>query len=220
MKSRASRIIGRSGISVTIASTRSFRDESSNASRKFVTEGIEIGGPVVMVVSRLRRGGWRLRALHVPQVAHSGGQPRQRARGDVGVGGGFCGSAFMRARMASTVASSSSTAASRRAGTGRNLRSVLHRLAATCPEPARAIELYYWSVEPQLITLLRRIIALPDEPREALRAFLTVTADCPETVCVVVNDEGNVTLRSPAVAEAMLKTGPAPVKGRQPDAVH
>ena len=109
---------------------------------------------------------------------------------------------------------------SRVSGTERNLRSVLRRLAADCAEPAHVIELYYWSVEPQLITLLRRIIALPAEPREALRAFLTVTADCPETVCVVVNDEGNVTLRSPAVSEAMLKTGPTPVKGRQPDAVH
>lgn len=108
----------------------------------------------------------------------------------------------------------------RATGTERNVRAVLRRLAATCDNPAHVIELYYWSAEPQLITLLRRIIALPDEPREALRAFLTVTADCPETVRVAVSKDGSVTLRSPATADAMQKTLQPSVKDHLPDGVH
>jgi len=92
------------------------------------------------------------------------------------------------------------------ARTRRELRIVLRQLAGTCRDPARVIELYYWAAEPDLIGILRRYISLPDEPRDALRAFLTMTSDCPETVEVTVSREGNVTFRSPVVANVMRKT--------------
>jgi hypothetical protein len=82
------------------------------------------------------------------------------------------------------------------------------------------IELCYWSAEPELIGVLRRYIALPDAPRDALRAFLIMSADHPETVGVTVSPEGHVTLYSPAVAEIMLKTAPARAKDERAKAVH
>ena len=108
----------------------------------------------------------------------------------------------------------------RPSGTERELRSVLRRLADTCDDPAHMIELYYWSAEPELIGVLRRYITLPDGPRNALHAFLTMAADCPETVQVTVSEEGHVTLYSPAVTESMLKAAPRRVNDEQTEAVH
>ena len=108
----------------------------------------------------------------------------------------------------------------RPSGTERELRSVLRRLADTCDDPAHMIELYYWSAEPELIGVLRRYITLPDGPREALHAFLMVTADCPEKVQVTVSQEGHVTLYSPAVAEIMRNDGLPQINDEQPKAVH
>ena len=108
----------------------------------------------------------------------------------------------------------------RPSGTERELRSVLRRLADTCDDPAHMIELYYWIAEPELIGLLRRYITLPDGPRDALYAFLTASADCPETVQVTVSEEGHVTLHSQAVADDMRKGGPLPINDEPTEVVH
>lgn len=105
-------------------------------------------------------------------------------------------------------------------GTERELRSVLRHLADTCEDPAHMIELYYWSAEPELIGLLRRYITLPDEPRDALRAFLTATADCPETVRVTVSQDGQVTLYAPTVADGMRKTAHPRINDEPSEVVH
>jgi hypothetical protein len=105
-------------------------------------------------------------------------------------------------------------------GTERELRSVLRRLADTCDNPAHMIELYYWSAEAELIGILRRYITLPDEPRDALRAFLTATADCPETVRVTVSQDGRVTLYAPAVAEGMRREERPRVNDEPTEVVH
>ena len=104
--------------------------------------------------------------------------------------------------------------------TQRALRQVLRRLAGSCRYPAHMVELYYWSAEPELITILRRYVALPDKPREALRAFLTMTADNPETVEVAVAPDGRVTLHSWIVGDAMMKTSPLRRKAARAEAVH
>jgi len=111
-------------------------------------------------------------------------------------------------------------AAPRASGTERGLRAMLRRLATTCRDPAHMVELYYWSAEPELIGILRRYITLPDEPRDALHAFLTITADCPETIQVTVSQEGHVTLSSPTVSGIMLKSTPPRVKNDESEAVH
>lgn len=83
------------------------------------------------------------------------------------------------------------------------VRAVLHELVEVCPHPARLLELYYWSAEPDLLRTLQRYIGLPDEPREALRAFLTMVADRPDSVRVDVSRNGDVTLSSPVIARLM-----------------
>lgn len=84
-------------------------------------------------------------------------------------------------------------------------RAVLRELIERCSDPARLLELYYWSGEDGLLDTLRRYIELPEEPRQALRAFLIMVADCPESVVVSVSQNGDVTLSSPAVARLMNK---------------
>ena len=111
-------------------------------------------------------------------------------------------------------------AAPHSSGSERGLRAMWRRLATTCCNPAHMVELYYWSAEPELIGILRRYITLPDEPRDALRAFLTITADCPETIQVTVSQEGHVTLSSPAVSGIMLKTTRLRIKKDESEAVH
>ena len=88
------------------------------------------------------------------------------------------------------------------------VRAVLRELVETCPDPGKLIELYYWSAEPGLLETLRRLLDLPEEPREVLRAFVTMVADCPETVTVTVSPGGAVTLSSPAVAQLMSRMDP------------
>jgi hypothetical protein len=83
------------------------------------------------------------------------------------------------------------------------VRAVLRELVEVCPHPASLLELYYWSAEPELLQTLHRYIGLPEHPREALRAFLTMVADCPESVRVRVSSNGDVTLSSPAIAQLM-----------------
>lgn len=86
------------------------------------------------------------------------------------------------------------------------VRAVLRELVEVCPHPERLLELYYWSAEPDLLHTLQRYIGLPDEPREALRAFLTMVADCPDSVRVHVSRDGDITLSSPVIAQLMSNT--------------
>lgn len=105
-------------------------------------------------------------------------------------------------------------------GTEKNLRAVLRQLANTCRDPAHVVELYYWSSESDLVAIMRRYLALPDEPKAALRAFLTMTADCPESVQVSVTHEGAVTLQSSVVSELMQTIAAPSVKDNREEAVH
>lgn len=84
-------------------------------------------------------------------------------------------------------------------------RAVLREFVESCPDPARLLELYYWNAEAELLETLHRYLALPEQPREALRAFLTMVADCPDSVVVSVNQSGDVTLSSRVVAQLMNK---------------
>jgi hypothetical protein len=94
--------------------------------------------------------------------------------------------------------------------TEQNLRAVLKRLAATCREPARLLELCHWSEEPELLAVLRHYVNLPEGARDALRAFLAITADCPETVEAALTPEGALRLASPVLSGRALQTLPLP----------
>jgi hypothetical protein len=82
-------------------------------------------------------------------------------------------------------------------------RVLLRRLVDNCRHPAQLIELYYWSVETDLVRVMQEYIALPDGPKSALRAFLSMTRHCPETVQATVTDDGQITLSSSHISEKM-----------------
>jgi hypothetical protein len=50
-------------------------------------------------------------------------------------------------------------------------------LAPGSPEPARAIEMAYWSEEPGLLEIIRAVACLRPETRTALLAFLSEAPD-------------------------------------------
>jgi hypothetical protein len=100
------------------------------------------------------------------------------------------------------------------------VRAVLRELVEICPHPARLLELYYWSAEPELLETLHRYIGLPEQPRDALRAFLTMVADCPDSVCVNVSQNGDVTLSSPVIARLMNKMDSLRANTDQAEASH
>jgi hypothetical protein len=97
------------------------------------------------------------------------------------------------------------------------LTQLLERLVADCEDPARLIELYYWSVEPELAEVMRQYMALPDEVRAALHAFLTLAASDPGSVTHRMTRDGEMILSSPATAE--VATNLVDADGR-PQVVH
>jgi hypothetical protein len=59
---------------------------------------------------------------------------------------------------------------------------VVEHIVATTPLP-RLFELYYWAQEPSLLRLLRRLVSLATEDRQAIEAFLKfITDNCVVTI--------------------------------------
>ena len=97
------------------------------------------------------------------------------------------------------------------------LTELLKRIAADCRDPARLVELYYWSAEPELAEVMRQYMALPDEVRAALHAFLMLVANDPGSVTHRITGEGEMILSSPATAEVARNLVEATVR---PAVVH
>jgi hypothetical protein len=68
--------------------------------------------------------------------------------------------------------------------------------------PARVMELYYWSREPQVLEIIRSIIAMPAPTREKLEAFLSMAGD-PETIAASIDNAGRLSLTSSHVVDAL-----------------
>ena len=68
--------------------------------------------------------------------------------------------------------------------------------------PARVMELYYWSREPQLLEIIRSIIAMPAQSREQLEAFLSMAGD-PATIAASIDKNGRLSLTSSHVVDAL-----------------
>ena len=79
------------------------------------------------------------------------------------------------------------------------VRSVVTRHA----DPAQVLELYYWSLDPDLTDLMRALIAVPQEARAALLAFLAKAPDLP-SVRAALDRSGQLTLVSPQQASARI----------------
>jgi hypothetical protein len=90
-------------------------------------------------------------------------------------------------------------------GTGRrqtqSLTGLLNRIVADCQYPARLVELYYWSAEPELVEVMRHYLALPAEARATLHMFLSLSADDPNSVKIRAVRSGELRLSSRAAAE-------------------
>ncbi len=97
------------------------------------------------------------------------------------------------------------------------LTELLKRIVADCRHPARLVELYYWSAEPELAEVMRQYVALPDEVRASLHAFLMLVADDPGSVTLRITGKGEMILASPAAAELAGRLGKP---GVWPPAVH
>jgi hypothetical protein len=100
------------------------------------------------------------------------------------------------------------------------LAELLQRLIDHCCNPARLIELYYWSVEPELAAVMRQYTSLPANPRTALRAFLSMTKDCSESISVTVGQDGQITLSSPIVSELMYTMTQNPISKGHSECTH
>ncbi len=83
-------------------------------------------------------------------------------------------------------------------------KDILRQLVEECENPARMIELYYWSGEADLVEVMRQYVALPAAVRAALYAFLMLAKDDPASVNVRIEANGDMTLSSPA-ADALAR---------------
>lgn len=97
------------------------------------------------------------------------------------------------------------------------LTELLKRIVADCRDPARLVELYYWSAEPELAEVMRQYIVLPTEVRAALHAFLMLVANDPGSVTHRITGEGEMILSSPATAEVARNLA---MVGERPPVVH
>jgi hypothetical protein len=96
---------------------------------------------------------------------------------------------------------------------GTDIASVVRSLVTDYAEPARILELYYWSQEPGLPELIRALMALPPAQRAALQSFFAMISD-PNFVSATIDPAGGLTLFSPDVAEALAATRNARQKVR------
>jgi hypothetical protein len=84
----------------------------------------------------------------------------------------------------------------------RSTARLMRTLAASCQNPARVLELYYWSREPGLTEIIRAIVAMPEQSRAALEAFIAISGD-PKTVVATLDRCGALTLTSAEAAKTI-----------------
>jgi len=82
---------------------------------------------------------------------------------------------------------------------------VVNQIIAKC-DPARLMELYYWSQEPGLLEITRAIAAMPEAGRDALESFFALGGD-PQSVVATWEESGRLTLESDSLGEALQVLG-------------
>jgi hypothetical protein len=100
------------------------------------------------------------------------------------------------------------------------LARLLHQLANNCKHPARLIELYYWSREPELAEIMRQIVSLPEEAKGTLHAFFNLAKGDVASISVTVSADGDVTLTSPVVAELFITMMQTSAKAKSTNPLH
>lgn len=78
------------------------------------------------------------------------------------------------------------------------LKKLLHNVVERHTDPALLVELYYYSTEPELLSMIRSYIAMSPNAKKLLALFLELTQAHPETISAAVHVNGDLTLSSPA----------------------
>jgi hypothetical protein len=69
---------------------------------------------------------------------------------------------------------------------------LIDTLVSECRDPARLLELYYWSTEPELLPIVRAFAAFPNETRKRIETFLRTTQ--PKSVSAEIGADGQIRL--------------------------
>jgi hypothetical protein len=69
---------------------------------------------------------------------------------------------------------------------------LIDSLVSECRDPARLLELYYWSIEPELLPIIRGFASLPIETRARLEAFLLASE--PKSISAKTGPSGQIRL--------------------------
>ncbi len=79
--------------------------------------------------------------------------------------------------------------------------SLVRTLAAVCDNPARLLELYYWSKEPGLMEITRGIASMSEEARAAIEAFIALAGDV-KSAAVDLDARGVLTIACAGAAQS------------------
>jgi hypothetical protein len=93
-------------------------------------------------------------------------------------------------------------------GRGPDLAETILSIIVECGEPARVLELYYWSEQPGFGDAMRALALLPDDKRAIIQSFLALATNA-ANIDVVMHESGRLSLSSPEVA-AQLKASHQP----------
>lgn len=94
------------------------------------------------------------------------------------------------------------------------LDAVLEHVMRQLESPKQALELFYWTREPDLLEAVRAIAAMSPQSRATLCAFLAVAGDA-ESVDADMDRNGNLTLTAPGIPEGLaqvIDTYEAPIE--------
>lgn len=83
-----------------------------------------------------------------------------------------------------------------------DLPAIVRSLVTEFSNPARLLEIYYWSQEPDAVAFMRKVMLMRSQPRAVILSFLAMASD-PKLVGASVDELGQVILSSPQVAEAV-----------------
>jgi hypothetical protein len=98
-----------------------------------------------------------------------------------------------------------------RLGQQPDLDQVVSALFRYVKSPARLIELYYWSREPNLCEIMRAIVGMPPETRQSFEAFLSIASNA-DAIHASLDSSGRLTLSSQEVVQTLdLLRGLGPI---------
>jgi len=79
---------------------------------------------------------------------------------------------------------------------------ILQLILAECEDSARLLELFYFSREPGMLEVIRALVAMPEQTRASIEAFLTM-ANEPTAISATWDASGRLTLNAPQVGQAV-----------------